>query len=243
MTIHILPGDSLAEQFPKSIEGEKIICRECLIVGDLQGETLSEFWQMRAAFIENEYGEKGYLEKTVSEFQKLEEFEKNDEINLWFEYELFCQVNLWFCLYLLREKGFTNIFVVYPIFPEESEIWKGFGQHLSANLVDCFARRVELSESDIELGSKLWKCYKTNDLEGLRELSAVKSVSFPTLKIVCEAEIDRKTNQRVEKSIKKIIGSGAKTFADVFTQFQQLEGVYGFGDSQLKKIYDELTRK
>ena len=68
--IHILPGDSLAQTFPKEISGERIICRECLIVGNLQGETLAEFWQTRADFIKKESGENSYFEKSVSEIVK-----------------------------------------------------------------------------------------------------------------------------------------------------------------------------
>ena len=50
---HILNGDALLERFPENIEGPKYIIRECLLEGRLEGETLEEFFENRAKFIEN----------------------------------------------------------------------------------------------------------------------------------------------------------------------------------------------
>ena len=39
MIYQVLPGDSLVEGFHKTdIVGEVIVCRECLIVGDVSGD-------------------------------------------------------------------------------------------------------------------------------------------------------------------------------------------------------------
>lgn len=241
--IHILPGDSLAESFPKSIGGDQIICRECLIVGDLEGETLEEFWQTRAAFIKSEYDDENYFAKTVSEFEKLKNLEPQTEINLWFEYELFCQINLWFCLHLLQEQGLRNMSIVYPIHKNSKDIWSGFGRFNENDLENCFANKKKLSENDIEFGAKLWFAYQINDLDSLQKLSKIESAAFPTIYEVCTAEIDRKKHHRVENSLREIMADGADTFAEVFAQFQKKEGVYGFGDSQLKKIYDSIIQK
>ena len=53
---HILNGDALKEQFPTDkIDGHLIVCRECLIDGNIQGDSLMEFWDNRAEFIEKNY--------------------------------------------------------------------------------------------------------------------------------------------------------------------------------------------
>ncbi len=45
MIYHVLPGDVQVEEFRKTgIGGEIIVCRECLIVGDIDAETLPELW-------------------------------------------------------------------------------------------------------------------------------------------------------------------------------------------------------
>ena len=60
MNYQVLPGDAVAEEFRKTkIDGNVIICRECLIVGDVDADILPEFWEQRARFILSEYGEDG----------------------------------------------------------------------------------------------------------------------------------------------------------------------------------------
>src|SRR5215210_3615464 len=104
MNIHVLAGDALAENFNKTgIDGEVAVCRECLIEGDVKAENLNDFWEIRADFIVSVYGEnkEKYFETVADEFRKLNNLTPGAEVNLWFEYELFCQTNMWFCLDLL----------------------------------------------------------------------------------------------------------------------------------------------
>ena len=99
MIYHVLPGDSVAEEFKKTnIDGQTIVCREALVAGPLDGENLDEFWDQRAKFILTEYGEDEieYHEKVADPLNLLTELTPDDEVNLWFEYELFCSVHLWF---------------------------------------------------------------------------------------------------------------------------------------------------
>jgi hypothetical protein len=237
MKIHVLPGDALAEDFRKtSIDGEIVVCRESLVDGDVQAETLEDFWQVRAGFIEKTYGEskEKYFQGVKREFEKLQTLASADaEINLWFEYELFCQVNLWFCLYLLRESA-AKIFRVAPVVRQSDEIWKGFGRLTAEDLEKCLLGRVEFSEKDILLGADLWRAFQNADYEMLERLSEIESECFPYLKEVCRAEIEKQTRPR--KVLEEIIANGKTDFAEIFPEFSAQAGVYGFGDSQVKRI-------
>ena len=52
MKAHVLPGDSLRPEFEKTnLDGDIIVCRECLISGDVDADSLPEFWDQRARFI------------------------------------------------------------------------------------------------------------------------------------------------------------------------------------------------
>lgn len=53
--VRILNGDALKELFPKNMDGEIIVARECLMVGNLEGEDLAEFFKNRARFIVENY--------------------------------------------------------------------------------------------------------------------------------------------------------------------------------------------
>lgn len=240
MKIHVLPGDALAESFRTSgIEGDVVVCRECLIEGALKAESLDDFWRVRAEFIDAAYGdaENSYLQNVAGEFKKLIKLAEGGEVNLWFEYELFCQVNMWFCLFLLSEKE-TEIYRVAPAVRSKRDIWKGFGRLEKEDLQKCFRERIKFTGADILLGKDLWKAYQDKDFDQLNQLSRTNSDCFPKLKEVCAAEIEKHT--RPKKTLEKIISAGETDFGKIFEQFASVEGVYGFGDAQVKRILQEI---
>lgn len=241
MRIHVLPGDALAEQFRETkIEGEIVICRECLIEGEVKAADLKEFWQTRAAFIAEAYNKdsENYFQKVVAEFEKLQNSSVT-EINLWFEHELFCQTNLWFTLSLLSDSR-ARIFRVAPLVGNVDETWKGFGNHGAADLKRCFAARIELHEDDLKLGADLWTAYQNKDDAALTTLSERESRAFPYLREVCRAEIEKPT--RPQKVLREIEAAhAAADFPEIFKAFSQTAGVYGFGDAQVKRILAEIS--
>jgi hypothetical protein len=240
MSIHVLAGDALAGDFKNTnIEGEVVVCRECLIEGDVKAQNLEDFWRTRAAFIAKTYDadENSYFENVAGELQKLSKFGAGDTINLWFEYELFCQANMWFCLSLLSETE-AEIFRVAPVVRSEKDIWKGFGGLNANELQTCFEQRTKFSEADVLLGKKLWKAYQEKDFDRLKELSRTRSECFPKLKEVCKAEIEK--HFRPKNALKKLAANDESDFNKIFESFAKEEGVYGFGDAQVKRILQEI---
>ena len=241
MMIHVLAGDALASAFKNTnIEGETIVCRECLIEGDVKAENLDDFWRVRAAFISRTYGadEHAYLENVAGELQKLEKFGAGDTINLWFEYELFCQANMWFCLSLLETKNDFEIYRVAPIVRDETDLWKGFGGLGADELQKCFEQRIKLGKEDIELGKRLWQAFCFRDLQSFRVLSETRSECFPYLKEVCEAAIEIEV--RPKNALRKLVSDGESDFNKIFETFALEQGVYGYGDAQVRRILDKL---
>lgn len=236
MRIHVLPGDAQAETFRETgLEGEVVICRECLIEGPVNALDLDEFWGARADFLSVDL--ETYSAKTVAEFEKLTALKAGEEVNLWFEYELFCQANMWFCLYLLRDTK-SEVYRVDPVVRDESEIWKGFGRLSAADLQECYAERTKFETSDILFGADLWKAYRSGDHQKLKELSTTKSACFPYLQDVCDAEIEK--GVRPKQILKEIIASGLTDFDKIFPAFSAQAGVYGYGDSQVRRILREI---
>ena len=113
MIYHILNGDSLAYSFPETkINGEMIVVREGLIDGDLSGDTLHYFWQSRAKYMG--LAEAEYHNNVVKEFEKIMNAPDNSEFNLWFEYDLFCQVNMWFVISMINTLSIKKkVYAVY----------------------------------------------------------------------------------------------------------------------------------
>ena len=80
-----MPGDSLTDNFRQTgIDGEIVVCRECLIEGDVKAETLDEFWKLRASFLDGAYDEakNSYFDSVAAELTKLQDLPADSEVNL-----------------------------------------------------------------------------------------------------------------------------------------------------------------
>ena len=240
MIYHVLPGDSQVEEFRKTgIDGEIIVCRECLIVGDVDADTLPDFWDQRSRFISSEYGEDEiiYHEMVADELAKLLDLDEDAEVNLWFEYELFCSVNMWFCLWLLSETG-AAVYRVEPAILKAENRWDGFGKLTAAELQTCYDARSYFTPEDITLGAALWIAFRQGDGVKVKELSTTKSKCFPYLAEVCEAAVDKDT--RAAEIISQIIFEGKTKLEDVFPEFTRRAGVYGLGDLQVQRLLEKI---
>jgi hypothetical protein len=240
MILHVLPGDALAEKFNKTgLNGEIAICRECLIEGDVKAENINDFWETRANFIKLSYDEskEQYFKKVAAELQKLNDLAPGTNVYLWFEHELFCQANMWFCLDLLSETKAT-VYRVAPVIKDAKNVWTGFGKLDIEDLRQCFERKIKFEKDDISLGANLWKAYQNSDHETLESLSETNSACFPFLKEVCRAEIEK--DSRPRKILEQIAENGTTDFSEIFSEFSRRAGVYGFGDAQLKRIMQEI---
>lgn len=239
MSIHVLPGDSLAAEFNTTgINGDVIVCRECLVAGDKSGTTLDEFWDRRANFIALDYGGDPieYQENVAYELEKLIGLPADTEVNLWFEYELFCQVNMWFCLDLLKDSD-LNVFRVEPLNASPDDIWKGFGKLGAADLVKCYEGRKQFSEEDIAMGSRLWQVFRLDDSAELLRLSEYRSPCFPFLKEVCQAAAE--IGSRPAEIVRKLKAEGLNELESLFHEFKKRAGVYGYGDLQVARLLEE----
>lgn len=243
MIYHVLPGDAQVEEFRKTdIDGELVVFREALVTGPLDGDIFGSFWDARAAFILTEYGEDPfeYQDKVANEIMKIADAEEDDEINLWFEYELFCNVNFWFCCEVLRGSN-ARIYRVEPATIATDDLWSGFGKMDATALSACYVERTIVWPEDILLGSELFRAYRDGDNERLIDLGRNVSAAFPHLRVVAEAAAQRETLPLA--TVKEIIESGVNEPYEVFIEFRTRLGVYGYGDTQVERLIDHLSSK
>jgi hypothetical protein len=243
-TFHVLNGDCLAEQLRQTkLNNNHIICRECLIDGEVFASNLTDFWKIRAKFITQNYNatEHDYFEGTVKELEQLNNLPENSEVCLWFENDLFCQANMWFVMSLISKRTDLKIYRVFPIIENQTELWKGFGNADVEKLEKAYAAKVAFEQKDIDLGVNLWAAYQKSDFIKLKELSKEDSTCFQYLAEVCEAHIDRfNAESRPKKLLKEIIKANTNDFDKIFAKFSEKEGIYGFGDSQIKSLLNTL---
>ena len=244
MQHHILNGDALKEQFPvDKIDGHLIVCRECLIDGNIQGDSLMEFWDNRADFIEKNYGrKKRYNDYALPQFQKILSLAPDEVVNLWFGDDLFCQMNLCFVVYLLDVIGHRdNIYLVKA----QRKNWQEFGDMSAEDLVTAYDNKQAMTASEFQLMLACWEAFQKNDLAQLQTLAATKTTNFPLLQEVLQAHIDRfPTDGTLGEPQQQLIAIqeklGTDDFGAIFQQFVQEAGVYGFGDLQVKAMWEEL---
>ena len=240
---HILNGDALKAQFPKKLSGELIIARECLVDGNVHGSDLEELFGARAQFISTHYEgytEQDYYKNGVTEFKKVQNIQGPADINLWFEDDLFCQVNFWFVVYLLHQSGQENsIFLVRP--PKHTPY--GFGGLDESELNFIYEQRVLLTEIP-EIAS-LWSSYQTGNIQQLLNTAKALKEQYPFILPAVQAHMDRIPNGenlgRPKQALLRIMGKlKTQEFGPIFRAFNQEESIYGFGDLQVKRLLDEL---
>lgn len=245
---HILNGDSLKEQFPDNIKGEFIVARECLVDGNVEGTDLSELYHTRAQFISGNYGgyeAKDYYNKTVPEFQKIQNITAESEINLWFEDDLFCQVNLWFVINLIYE-NYKNqsVFLIRP----KTSFEYNFGGMNKEELLTEFQNKIKIEFSELKELSKLFKLYQQCNCDKMIRIGEKLKDRFPFLIHAIKAHENRlpqngKIGRPTQTLIQIMEELNTVEFGPIFREFVRREGIYGFGDLQVKRIFDEIKRQ
>ncbi len=243
-TFHILNGDALLEHFPSSLNGEHIVARECLVEGEVNGNTLEALFETRATFISTAYPEfskADYFDKTASELLKIKQLPERSSVYLWFEHDLFCQVNMWFVCSLLLGKAHT----VYFVQPSAS-IAYGFSAMNSSQLQSAFKEAKKLTSRQCSLFAELWVAYQKSDFQSLQSLSEQLHPAFPFLPETVSAHIQRFPEDgslgRPEKTLQLIMKElNTRDFNIVFPEFWKREAIYGFGDLQVKRLFENLT--
>ena len=222
-----------------TIEGEVIVCREAFISGPIDATDIEQFWNERAAYILSEYGEDeiAYHEKVADPLNTLFDADGDDDFNLWFEYDVFCSVNLWFCLNALNGSG-AKVFRVAPSILEEEERWDGFAFFNRKDLISCYTERQLLSPHAIDQGAKLWTAFAIRDNKQLRDLSADPKY-FPYLHEIANAVVEMDTRPR--SIVREILSEGKKELQDVYLEFQLRAREYGFGDLQVERLIDQAS--
>ena len=259
-TLHILNGDSTSSILDKSgIEGDVVVWREMLCEGPLHKEVGSdEFWMDRYAYFENELGVDRieYFDKSISEIIKLEDVSNYTDVVLWFEFDLFCQVNLLaLCTYLLDNYvKKANYHLVCTGKVEGKDQLHSLSDFLPSEFQSLFHNKISLSKSNLEFAKECWTDYVENDIDKLKSYDFNQNSKFQYLQLAINQHLvifpsENGLNQ-IENKIVEIINSSSLTENQIVRElliWQQLETVYGFGDLQyfqyLKRLNNYITVK
>ena len=250
-TLHILNGDDTLRAFHETgLSGDTLVWREVFSEGPLNATLDAAFWQMRAKWISGSFNEipGHYLEWETTELSKLNE--PYGEINLWFEFDLHCQVNMLGVMQMLKQQTDLTEREIYLICPDSIpgiEDFRGMGQLTGTQLEELFDGRIRLADYDFILAGEAWNIYVTNDALKLKDWIKTNPFwgSLHMLKPAMEAHLKRlKLNSDgynyIEQQILNIHERGITNRNDIYREFWATEKIYGMGDVEFGIYLDRL---
>lgn len=166
--LHITNGDSTTQFLKKlNVQGDFITWREMLCEGKTTVHVGSEaFWKSRFDFLKASYKvtKKQFIDLTLKEYRNLCNHKKQDEIVLWFEYDLFCQVNMLAVIsWLKRYRKGRKISLVCCGEVKGSSKLLGLSELTEKQLKDEYKNKIDLSIDDIEYADYVWQLYCSNN--------------------------------------------------------------------------------
>ena len=170
----------------------------------------------------------------------LASFSEHEEVVLWFEHDLFCQVQL---IYLLnwfagREIGKTKLSLVCVDQFPGVQPFHGLGQLNQEQLQSLFPGRSQIARPQLELANKAWEAYSASDARPLISLLRTDMTALPFLKDALQKNLERFPSTRnglgrVENTALALVPAGHSKFRSLFPAFARRESAYGFGDAQV----------
>lgn len=254
-TLHILNGDGTAAPFSKSklAEEDTLIWREAMMEGPIHES--KDFWRTRGLYFSKmykRYGESAssYFKKVIQENAKLEKLSEYTHVVLWFEFDVFCQINLLFLLNHLSglEIDHLQLSVVSPGQEQEGANFHGMGEGTPEKIEQWYSQRVEVSDEMLKKAQELWKVYNSDTPEQLDTIVSAGEIEFfPHLRKSFAAHLSRYPSFKnglntIEQALLDIIEEKKPTkIGHILRPFWELHSVYGLGDSQLVNYLEKLS--
>lgn len=239
--LHVLNGDSTLSMMNKQkIEGNKVVWREVLCEGKTNPAVGSpEFWQERMNFFETffEAEQAQFEDYAIKEFEKLKDFQSYDEVVLWFEHDLFCQINMlalisWFAQ---QDTSATTVSLVCLGIFENYEKLVALGEIDAKYYPQLFENRRELHQEDFDIASTAWNAYCSD--QPIQLLSIKTNKTFPYLQAALEAHVRRFPSvknglNQIENRMLNLVADGVDNPHKLVGQILKVYPNYGFGDLQ-----------
>lgn len=248
--LHITNGGSLTKYLNElKIVGEKLTWQEMLCEGPtketihttehikLRDSFLNEFYQVNLDLNQVDYALNEQLANT----------NRYSEIILWFEYDLFCHINMIAVISLLQQKKIKHpLYLVCSGRVSGSKTLKGLPELNSEQLLNHYKNKILLTENDIEIATTVWGIYCGKDHNLLKPF-IVQSSSFKYLSNCLKAHLERFPDSInglniLEKNILEIVRDNTiKSKHHLLGYALNYQGYYGYGDMQLNRLIDKLS--
>lgn len=249
--LHITNGDSFTSRLQSlNLKGDIITWREMLCEGKTLCSVGSEsFWKTRFEFLNKNYkiSKSWFVEKTLKEYRSLCNHKQQDHIVLWFEYDLFCQINMLAVLsWLKTHRRHAEISLVCSGKEDESDKLYALNELNDEKLLDLYKNRTVLSQDDIEYADYIWQLYCSDNPIRLENQLANNDFQFEYLNDALKTHLKRfptiknGLNELENHVLKTAMSKKPKSRGELMGELLSDQGYYGFGDSQYERIITSL---
>ncbi|WP_323788966.1 DUF1835 domain-containing protein [Psychroserpens sp.] len=247
--LHITNGNAFTNVLKElEIKGDILTWQEMLCEGPTIAHIDSEdFIKVRQQFLSDFYNIEINVDELKKELNKLNDVSDYTEIVLWFEYDLFCHINMLGVMSLLHQKGINlPLYLVCSGRIEGEKNLKGLSELTPQQLYKHYEERIELTDEDRDLAISLWRTYCGKD-HNLFKPYIVQKSSFKYLSNCLKAHLrrfpDSKTGLSVlEKNTLEIVrDNDIKSKHHLLGYVLNYQGYYGFGDLQLERMIQQLS--
>jgi len=252
--LHITNGDSTTNYLIRNhFSGDFITWREMLCEGKTTVDVGSEtFWKNRFDFLKTSYNisKRKFVNFTLKEYRSLCNKKESKEIVLWFDHDLFCQINMIAVISWLKtyRKGY-HISLVTSSKIKGSKKIKGLSEHTENQIQQLYKKRIDLSQDDIEYADYIWHLYCSDSPLRLETVYKFNPMSpFTYLVEALEAHLKRFPSiknglNQIENTILETANSHKFTSKNqLVQQLLKTQTTYGFGDLQYEYHIEQLQK-
>ncbi|WP_299110666.1 DUF1835 domain-containing protein [uncultured Winogradskyella sp.] len=247
--LHITNGSVLTDYLRELDFTEDILTWQEMLC---EGPTIpkidsEEFFKLRADFLNTTYDidvDHIELQKELSILDKTDDY---TEINLWFEYDLFCHINLLGVINLLHQKEIDKpLYLICSGRIKGEKNLKALGELSPEQIKSHYNNKILLTKEDIDLAIALWRTYCGKD-HNIFKPYIVKNSSFKYLSSCLKAHLKRFPHHlsglgTLEAHILNLIKQNdVKSENHLLGYCLNYQGYYGYGDMQLKRKIKELN--
>ena len=238
--LHVTNGDSAAGSLRASgLPGDVLAWRDLLHDGPVPARlTLDELRSVRARFIAEQGW--GAYDAVLADFAQrdvtLVAATAEDEIVLWFEHDLYDQLQLlqlldWFAGHPPQGKLSLLCIGAHP----EVANFSGLGQLTPAQLAALFPQRHTVTKTELTLGQTGWTAFRSPDPTATEQLLATDTSALPFLRAALTRHLEEFPDinsglARSEQNILRAIADGAERPRDIYRVSQLPEEAVYLGD-------------
>lgn len=248
--LHITNGGVLTSYLKElQIPGEIVTWQEMLCEGPTQEIVHStSLIEKRGEFLNTYYDIELDLNKIDFALSQLDNAnDRYNEVTIWFEYDLFCHINMIAVISMLKQKNIKlPVYLVCSGRVSGTKDLKGLGELSPEQLMNHYKKKVKLTAKDLDLAITLWQIYCGVD-HNLFKPYITKTSSFKYLSNCLKAHLERFPDSVsglniLETNILNLIKENdIKSKHHLLGYALNYQGFYGYGDLQLNRIIDYLN--